>query len=199
MRALSVAGLVAGSLALAACNQSSAQEGGGDSLVRLQDRIAIEDLIVGYYAHLGSGSSDAFGEFYTEDAVFDVNGMVLTGREEIEGIYDGLGAEAGSEATTPEPEPEPEQPGGVSHMLLSNPVIEVQGDTATASFLWTQIGNPDIKGPPVLIEQGREYDLLVKRDGKWLIQKRAVIADSGMPDMFDATYQPRLDYDITQD
>jgi hypothetical protein len=75
-------------------------------------------------------------------------------------------------------------------------VIDVEGDTATASFIWTQIRNPDIKGPPVFVEQGREYDRLVRRDGRWLIEKRAVIADSGMPDMFDATYQPRLDYDI---
>jgi len=200
MRALVVAGLVAGSLTLAGCNRSSAQEGdGGEALTRLQDRIAIEDLIVGYYEHLGSGSAEGVGEYYTEDAVFDVNGVVLTGPEEIEGIYGGLGAEAETEQASTAPSAAEAEQGPVAHMLLSNPVIDVQGDTATAKFIWTQISNPDIKGPPVFVEQGREYDLLVKRDGRWLIRKRAVIADSGMPDMFDATYRPRLDYDITTD
>ncbi len=194
MRVFSMAGLVAGSLTLAACNQSSAQEGGGDALTRLQDRIAIEDLIVGYYEHLGS--AEGLGEYYTEDAVFDVNGVVLTGRQEIEGIYGGPDDAATAESAA-EPAESQAREQGVAHMLLSNPVIDVNGDTATARFIWTQIRNPDIKGPPVFVEQGREYDLLVKRDGRWLIQKRTVIADSGMPDMFDATYQPRLDYDIT--
>lgn len=196
MRALVVAGLLAASLTLVGCNESSAQEGGGDTLTRLQDRIAIEDLIVGYYEHLGSGSTEGVGGYYTKDAVFDVNGVVLNGPEAIEGIYGGLREEAAAESAA-EPAQSGGDEGGVSHMLLSNPVIEIQGDTATAKFIWTQIGNPDIKGAPVLVEQGREYDLLVKRDGKWLIQKRTVIADSGMPDMFDATYQPRFDYDIS--
>jgi hypothetical protein len=52
--------------------------------------------------------------------------------------------------------------------------------------------------PHVLLEQGREYDLLVRQDGKWLIRKRVVIADSGLPERFKATYQPRMDYDITK-
>jgi ketosteroid isomerase-like protein len=129
------------------------------------------------------------GEYCTEDAVFDVNGMVLTGREAIEGIYGGPDEDATAAEAAAEPAESGAAEAGVAHMLLSNAVIEVQGDTATAKFIWTQIRNPDIKGPPVFVEQGREYDLLVKRDGRWLIQKRAVIADSGMPDMFDATYQ----------
>lgn len=194
MRLLSMSTLAVASLILAACNQSDAQDGAGDELSRLRDRIEIEDLIVGYYEHLGSGSSDGLGDYYTQDAVFDVNGVVLNGPDAIQGIYGGPEDDVDAESAA-----EPEGRGGVSHMVLSNPVVDVQGDTATAKFIWTQISNPDPKGPPVFVEQGREYDLLVKRDGRWLIQKRTVIADSGMPDMFDATYQPRLDYDITAD
>jgi ketosteroid isomerase-like protein len=193
MNRSSNASLAALCLVLAGCSQAEAQQGGDQTLTELADRITIEDLIVHYYAHIGKGDPSAFGDYYTEDAVFDVNGVVLTGREEIEGIYGGLDEEA---AAAEEAAPAEQ---GVAHMLLSNPVIEVNGDTATASFIWTQIRNPDIKGPPVFVEQGREYDLLVKRDGRWLIQKRTVIADSGMPDMFDATYKPRLDYDVTAD
>ena len=63
-------------------------------------------------------------------------------------------------------------------------------------FLWTQTLNDTIKGPPRFIEQGREFDRLKKVDGEWKITKRVVIADSGLPDMFDPTFEPRLDYSI---
>ena len=62
--------------------------------------------------------------------------------------------------------------------------------------MWTQTLNDTLKGPPRLIEQGLEYNLLVKQDGRWKIRKRIVIADSGMPDIMDATYQPLPDYTL---
>ena len=85
---------------------------------------------------------------------------------------------------------------GTFHMMISNPVIDVNGDTATAQFMWTGVMNSTIEGRPQLWEQGREYDLLVKQDGQWRIKKRTVIADSGLPERYKATYQPRMDYDI---
>jgi hypothetical protein len=41
------------------------------------------------------------------------------------------------------------------------------------------------------MEQGREYDELVKIDGRWFIKKRYISADSGMPAIWDETYEPR--------
>ena len=81
-------------------------------------------------------------------------------------------------------------------MMISNPVIEVVGDRATAKFLWTGVMNANLEGRPEVWEQGREYDLLVKQDGEWRIKKRVVIADSGLPERYAATYEPRMDYDI---
>lgn len=154
----------------------------------LADRIAIEDLVTRYYQSLGGDAAGQFGSYYTEDAVFDVNGVVSTGREEIEGLYAAMDSEGDAPATQ-----------GTFHMIISNPVIDVDGDSATAKFLWTGVMNADVKARPALYEQGREYDLLVKRDGKWLIKKRTVIADSGLPERFAATYQPRKDYAISAD
>ncbi|KRA80706.1 nuclear transport factor 2 family protein [Altererythrobacter sp. Root672] len=151
----------------------------------LADRIAIEDMVTRYYAHFGTKNAGAFGDYYTEDAVFDVNGIISTGKKEIEALY-----------ASSEDEPDNVTNEGVFHMVLSNPVIEVEGDKATATFLWTGISNPDPKAPPQIAEHGREYDKLVKQDGKWLIAKRVVIADSALPERYAATYQPRLDYDI---
>jgi len=153
---------------------------------RLADRIAIEDMVTRYYGNFGKqDAAEEFGTFYTEDAVFDVNGIVSTGREAIEAFY----AESAEEADAPAAQ-------GIFHMMISNPVIDVNGDTATAQFMWTGVMNETIEGRPVLFEQGREYDLLVKQDGQWRIKKRVVIADSGLPERYAATYEPRLDYDI---
>lgn len=152
----------------------------------LLDRIQIEDLITSYYYNLGSGGGKAFGAYYTEDAILDINGQVARGHAAIEQAYRVLAAASLAQH-------------GIFHMLLSNPLIRVQGDTATAEFLWTGILNEAIKAPPRFVEQGREYDMLVRHDGAWRIRKRTVIADSGLPDQFDKTYTPRRDYDPVRD
>lgn len=171
-------------LVLAGCSAGAAP--GGDSAEQdgLLDKVAIEDLLTRYYQGFGTGDPAAFNEFYTDDAVFDVNGIVAEGKEEIEAIYAGTGDDA------------PPNP-GTFHMMLTNLVIDVDGDTATASMLWTGVDNNDLRGPPTIREQGREYDLLVREGSKWLIKKRVVVADSGLPESMVATYDARKDYDIT--
>lgn len=173
-------------LALAGCNAEAATANLTAEQQELLDKIAIEDLLVRYYEGFGTSDPAAFNEFYTEDAVFDVNGIVAEGKEEIEAIYAGMDEDGESPAAQ-----------GTFHMVLSNPVIDIEGDTATAKMLWTGIMNADLRGPPTFVEQGREYDRLVKRDGQWLIKKRVVVADSGLPESMVATYDARRDYDIT--
>lgn len=187
---LAAGGIAVGALAGPHVPGLAADSGGtsiGDG--RLVDRIAIEDLVTRYYENFGSGdAAEEFGTYYTDDAVFDVNGVVSTGREEIEALYADMG-EAGDAPATQ----------GVFHMIISNPVIDVDGDTATAKFKWTGVMNTAVGERPQLFEQGREYDLLVRQDGQWRIKKRVVIADSGLPERFKATYSPRMDYDIAAD
>ena len=152
----------------------------------LADRIAIEDMMTRYYGNFGKqDAAEDFGAFYTEDAVFDVNGIVSTGREAIEAFYSDTGDDEDAPAAQ-----------GTFHMIISNPVIDVDGDTATATFFWTGVMNTGIQERPQLFEQGREYDQLVRQDGEWRVKKRVVIADSGLPERYMATYQPRMDYDI---
>jgi len=179
-----VGGIAAGALA---GPHVLAASGGAEAESSLADRIAIEDLVTRYYENFGStDAAEEFATYYTEDAVFDVNGIVSTGREEIEALY----ADTGDDADAPAAQ-------GVFHMMISNPVIEVDGDRATARFLWTGVMNASLEGRPEVWEQGREYDLLIKEDGEWRIKKRTVIADSGLPERYPATYEARQDYDIT--
>jgi hypothetical protein len=57
--------------------------------------------------------------------------------------------------------------------------------------IWTGVMNEGVGKPPSLYEQGREYSELRKVNGKWLISRRFISSDSGLPDRFDATWKPR--------
>jgi hypothetical protein len=82
-------------------------------------------------------------------------------------------------------------PRGTFHMLLTNPIIRVSGDSATADVVWTGVVSDALKAPPRFVEQGREHDELVKLAGRWYIKHRLITADSGLPAMYEKTYKQR--------
>jgi hypothetical protein len=147
------------------------------ALTALIDRAQIEDMLVDYYANLG-GADRGFGSYYTADGVLDVNGIVGRGKSGIEDLYKRTAA------GTP-------RPGGTFHMLLTNIKIVARGETATADCLWTGVRSVTPKATPQFVEQGREHDELVKRDGHWYFQHRVITSDGGLPAMFERTYQKR--------
>jgi hypothetical protein len=152
-------------------------------LQALLDRLQIQDFFTRYYGDLDGTNPEAFGKYFVEDAELDVNGVVVRGQKGIADLYARVRADKPPRT-------------GTFRMILSNALIEVDGSFATARMLWTQVLNDSIKGPPQLVEQGREFDTLEKRNGEWRITKRVVIADSNLPNMFDATYTPREDYEL---
>jgi SnoaL-like protein len=139
----------------------------------LLDRIQIEDLLIMYYTTLVDFDRTTMAHHFTEDAVLDINGKIMRGHKEIDALY------ANSEAILAENELT-----GTYHMLMNNPRIQVKGDTATAHLLYTGLMCDDLRGPPRLIEMGREYDEFVKVDGRWLISKRELRPDAGMQDFY---------------
>jgi len=147
------------------------------TLATLLDRAQIEDILVDYYRNLG-GSDRGFGSYYLEDGVLDVNGLVARGRPAIEELYRKTAQGTPRRA-------------GTFHMLLSNPRIVVDGDTATADVVWTGINSASPKATPRFVEQGREHDELVKRDGRWYFKHRVITSDGGLPAMFEKTYKKR--------
>ena len=148
----------------------------------LLDRIQIEDLLVRYYYELTTGDAHDMSEYFTEDALLDVDSTIAHGREEIQSLYGGVSGR------DPNTDPRPQ-----NHMLLTNPVIDIDPDgmRAQAHVVWTGIKNDGVGKPPSLYEQGREDTELVKINGKWMISKRFISSDSGTPDRFDDTYVPR--------
>jgi SnoaL-like domain len=143
----------------------------------LIDRAQIEDLLVDYYGQLGAGRSD-FGTFYVADGVLDVNGLVAQGKQGIEDLYKKT-----AEGTPSRP--------GAFRMLLTNIKIVVDANTATADMIWTGINSEKVTAVPQFVEQGREHDELVKRDGRWLFKHRVITSDGGLPAMFEKTYKKR--------
>jgi hypothetical protein len=156
-------------------------DGSAQALQMVLDRMAIEELFVRYYSGLGNGDPDGFGGFFADEMELDVNGLICRNKEEVAKLYRDVAQDKPNLT-------------GTFRMLLTNLLIEVKGDTAHAQMLWTQTINDTIKAPPRFIEQGREYDILVRQNGRWKIKKRVVIADSNLPDMMDDSYEPRTDY-----
>ena len=126
------------------------------------------------------GKAHEMSEYFTEDAMLDVDGTIANGRAAIEKLYGGGPARDANVGPRPH-----------NHMLLTNPVIEVKGNRAQAHVIWTGVSNKGVGEPPSLYEQGREDTELVKVNGKWLISKRYISSDSGLPDRFDQTFKQR--------
>lgn len=162
---------------LCICAGTALAESPPTTLQTLLDRAQIEDLLVDYYGNLGAGKSD-FGTYYVPDGVLDVNGLVAQGQKPIEDLYKKVAA--GSPHL-----------GGKFHMLLSNPKIVVNSETATADVIWTGVNSETVKAAPRFIEQGREHDELVKRNGRWYFKHRIITSDGGLPPMFEKLYKDR--------
>ena len=169
-RIFSVAGVVA---ALAGPQAALAQAVTQQTLL---DRVQIEDLLVNYYSVFGAAADDVT-QYFAEDGVLDINGRIFQGRSNVQKAY----ARA----------PDAPLSRGKFHMLMTNPRIVVSGDTATADLLWTGIMSDTVKAPPRFIEQGREHDEFVKQGGRWLLHKRVITSDGGLPDSYDKTYKDR--------
>jgi SnoaL-like protein len=150
-----------------------------DDFGSIEDRMRIEDVWA-RYAILLDAADPRVSSLFTEDAVFDVAGLVFTGRGQIEqfammtagpfGLHDREPVDDLGRKFLP-----------LRH-VLSNLVIDLRGDTATADSYWTELlsSGRDPSGvgrPPTVLNAGRYRDAFVKRDGRWLISERRVIAD----------------------
>jgi len=145
----------------------------------LLDWVRIQDMMVRYYADLGKVSGEKMARHFTEDGILDVNNMVFKGRDEIEKIYSMTGERTG------------EVYKGTVNTLVTNMIIDVDGDQATCWLIYTNVLNESIEKPPQYLEQGRDYTELVKRDGSWLIKHRWVTSDGGTPEYWRQKYVKR--------
>ena len=67
-----------------------------------------------------------------------------------------------------------------TYHLLTNFVIDVKGDTATAWSRWTYV-TPGADGRPVIAQAGRYDDILVRENGRWRFKRRTASSDLPAP------------------
>lgn len=164
MRGIAMAGAVM-LLALAwpACARTAAA-----TQENLLDRIQIEDMMVEYYSILTQHVRHDIGDFYIKDAVLLINGAKFKGRKAIQKLYDS------STDTRILKD-------NIYNIILANPRITVDGDKATMDSIWTGYLSDNVWSTPRLVEQGTEKTELVKQDGVWLITRRVITNQGGMP------------------
>ncbi len=127
----------------------------------MEDEWRIRNVLELYCRHLDDCDYEALLPLFAPDAVFLTMGQELKGR-------------AGIRAFFPEtPEPLPPRP--VSQHLLSNFIIEVDGETATAETDWC-LTRRSADGPTAIILAGRYRDRFARIDGTWMIAHRQAIA-----------------------
>jgi uncharacterized protein (TIGR02246 family) len=131
-------------------------------LQKLEDKEAIQTLLLDYGRTLDNRDLKAYSELFTKD------GEWIGGFGSVKGRAELLAFMQKNVGTPPNT--------GKTYHLLTNFFITVTGDKATATSRWSYVvGTPDKK--PVLEHSGRYEDTLVREDGKWKFQKRIVYND----------------------
>ena len=149
------------------------------------DRAAIIDLQHRYVLAMDYFDADGYAAVFTEDGVLDWARGEVKGRAAIRefmasGTYD-LRKMNFAPATTPDGK---EWPSTVRH-LITNQVIEIDGDNARAVSYWMNYGNNADRRKIEWLSFGSWDDRFVKIDGKWFFE-RHTIYNEGNPNRFTA-------------
>ena len=162
-------GWVAIALALAPVSQLGAKDA-PLTAQGLADRAQVEDLLTRYYWNFGNANSESFGEYYAPDAEFVLGKNTYKGVKAIEAMYAAV------------PKDVPQRSAYALNILISNMLVTMHGNSATARLVFTETITQKQGDKPTILTQGREFDHLVKLNGKWLISQRIVMGAKGIPD-----------------
>ena len=137
----------------------------GENLGTYEDRIAVEDVMARYIWTVDSLDADGYVAVFTEDAVIDANGSISKGLDEIRGIVTSLIKRRDDNKAKG-------LPTSNLHHVISNVRIMFPkpGEALHQSYWQTVIR--DKEGRIIPAAMGCSHDLLVKRNGKWLIKER---------------------------
>ena len=132
---------------------------------RLEDIQEIQVLLLNYGRYLDAHDFAAYSQLFAKDGEW-------TG---------GFGSVKGPAAIQAFMEKNiPGQNTGHTYHLLSNFIIDVHGDTATAWSRWTYI-TPNADKRPAPAQAGRYDDQLVRENGHWKFRRR--VAGNDIPTM----------------
>ncbi len=149
-----------------ASQQSPANQGLESRLRQLEDKEEITRLLLDYGRHLDSRDFAAYGRLFTKDGEWVGGfGTATGGPSGIQAFMEKAMGTAPNRAN--------------NYHLLSNFVITVTGDTATAWSRWAFV----VPGPAgaTIAQAGRYDDTLVRENGRWRIKRRVASNDTAPP------------------
>ena len=153
---LGLATLVA--LALPAMAQVS------DAAQKANDRGEIQNLVSRYVRALDTLNADLYEGVFTEDAIFNIEGDVRNGRDEIRAIVTGLQQSRDSRSDS-------DSSPALYHVIV-NSEIDITSETQAHHRAYWQTVRVDSDGAIVIGAMGIYDDQLVKQNGTWLIAER---------------------------
>ena len=145
---------------------ASAQTGSAETRLRaLEDNEQIAQLLIDYGRHLDSRDLAAYAALFATDGEWVGGFGTVKGRANIQAFMEkSLGAGPNR---------------GGSYHIMSNVVITVKGDSATAWSRWTFV-TPGERGATIA-QAGRYDDTLVRENGAWKFKRRVASNDTAPP------------------
>jgi len=153
-----------------------------ESQQEVLDRFLISELQSRYALAHDLTDPAMYASVFTEDAELYAAGRLLAkGRQALHaiGVNDRKRFNAGAK--------EGERSFGALRHVITNSVIELDGDTTATGvcYVMTVVNRPE-RGPEIL-SVGRYEDEYRKVDGEWLIAKREIVMDMGNSELGKAT------------
>ncbi len=153
-------------LALGCVGAVQAQEITAKTVV---DRAQIQDLITRYYYNFGKEKPESFSDFYADDAELILGANHFKGKDGIAKAYGRGGSSPVAKAYA-------------FTVTISNPLIVVHGNSATAKLIFTEFLTQKEGDPLRVTTQGREYASFVKVNGQWRYKTRQIKGGTAPPD-----------------
>lgn len=130
------------------------------------DRAAIVDLQARYVMAMDYFDADGYAAVFTEDGVLDWARGLVEGRAAIHEFMASRTYDFTRGAPAAETADGRNWPSTVRH-LITNQVIKVEGDKATALTYWIQFNNNQNRNQVEWMLFGSWYDEFAKIDGEW--------------------------------
>jgi ketosteroid isomerase-like protein len=155
-------------LPLAAFAQSgrAAKESVESRLQRFADKEEIQNVLLEYGRSLDARDFAAYSAFFASDGEWVGGFGSVKGPANIKAFMEKNMGKAGNSTN--------------NYHLLSNFVIKVTGDTATAWSRWAFV-QPQQSGGATIAQAGRYDDTFVRENGVWKFKKRTASNDTGRP------------------
>jgi len=152
--------------ALAAQSGKAAKESVETRLQRFVDRDEIQGVLLEYGRALDARDFTAYSNLFAADGEWIGGFGAVKGPANIKAFMEKNMGTNGNPTN--------------NYHLLSNFVIKVNGDTATAWSRWAFV-QPQTTGGATIAQAGRYDDTFVRENGAWKFKKRTASNDTGRP------------------